>query len=203
MKLNKIEFMIMNNPLRALIQEKYELKILRAMSSIKNIETALEIGCGNGNGTKVIKKYFSPKNIIAIDLDEKMIEIAQRRNKDTSVTYKVMDASKLDFPNNHFDAVFDFGIIHHIPNWKDCIQELKRVLKPNAEVILEELSIDTFSKGIGRVWRKILDHPYQQMYSAKQFIEFMTETGFEIKNYKESNPLKLIRHFSLNAIIRK
>jgi len=193
----------MNNPLRALIQEKYELKILRAMSSIKNIETALEIGCGNGNGTKVIKKYFSPKNIIAIDLDEKMIEIAQRRNKDTSVTYKVMDASKLDFPNNHFDAVFDFGIIHHIPNWKDCIQELKRVLKPNAEVILEELSIDTFSKGIGRVWRKILDHPYQQMYSAKQFIEFMTETGFEIKNYKESNPLKLIRHFSLNAIIRK
>lgn len=203
MKLNKIEFMIMNNPLRALIQEKYELKILRAMSSIKNIETALEIGCGNGNGTKVIKKYFSPKNIIAIDLDEKMIEIAQRRNKDTSVTYKVMDASKLDFPNNHFDAVFDFGIIHHIPNWKDCIQELKRVLKPNGEVILEELSIDTFSKGIGRVWRKILDHPYQQMYSAKQFTEFMTETGFEIKNYKESNSLKLIRHFSLNAIIRK
>jgi ubiquinone/menaquinone biosynthesis C-methylase UbiE len=55
-----------------------------------------------------------------------------------------MDASKLDFPDNHFDAVFDFGIIHHIPNWKDCIQELKRVLKPNGEVILEELSIDTF-----------------------------------------------------------
>jgi ubiquinone/menaquinone biosynthesis C-methylase UbiE len=55
-----------------------------------------------------------------------------------------MDASKLDFPDGHFDAVFDFGIIHHIPNWKDCIQELKRVLKPNGEVILEELSIDTF-----------------------------------------------------------
>ena len=48
MKLNRIEFMLMNNPLRALIQEKYELKIMRAMSSIKNIETALEIGSGNG-----------------------------------------------------------------------------------------------------------------------------------------------------------
>lgn len=31
----------------------------------------------------------------------------------------------------------------HIPNWKDCIQELYCVLKPNGEVILEELSIDT------------------------------------------------------------
>jgi len=35
MKLNRIEFMLMNNPLRALIQEKYELNILRKMSSIK------------------------------------------------------------------------------------------------------------------------------------------------------------------------
>ena len=129
-----------------------------------------------------------------------MIEIAQRNNKDTSITYKVMDASKLDFPNNHFDAVFDFGVIHHIPNWKDCIRELKRVIKPGGEIILEELSIETFSKDIGRLWRKILAHPYQHMYTARQFTQFLTETGFEIKNYKESNPLKLIRHFSLNAI---
>jgi len=107
MKLNRIEFMLMNNPLRALIQEKYELNILRKMSSIKNIEIALEIGCGNGNGTKLIKQYFLPKNIIAIDLDERMMNIAQKRNNDTSVTYKVMDASKLDFPDNYFDAVFD------------------------------------------------------------------------------------------------
>ncbi len=200
MKLNKIEFILMNNPLRAFIQDKYELKMLRKMSSTGDIENALEIGCGNGNGTKLIKKYFSPNNIIAIDLDKKMIEIAQNRNKDNSVTFRVMDASKLDFPDNHFDVIFDFGIIHHIPNWKDSIQELKRVLKPNGEIILEELSIDTFSKGIGKIWRKLLDHPYKDMYTNNQFKQYMTETGFKIKNYKVLNPLKMIRYFSLNAI---
>ena len=127
---------------------------------------ALEIGCGIGSGTKIIKKLFSPKYVFAIDLDEKMIEIAQRRNRDKSVTYKVMDASKLDAPDSYFDAIFDFGIIHHIPNWKDCFKELKRVLKPNGEVILEDLSMDSFSKGIGKVWRKITAHPYQSMCSA-------------------------------------
>ncbi|NOY09477.1 MAG: class I SAM-dependent methyltransferase [Spirochaetes bacterium] len=200
MKLNNIEFMLMNNPLRAFIQDKYELKILRNISSIGEIENALEIGCGNGTGTKLIKKYFSPDNIIAIDLDEKMVKIAQNRNKDNSITFRVMNASKLDFPDNHFDAVFDFGIIHHIPNWKDSIQELKRVLKPNGEIIIEELSIDTFSKGIGKIWRKILDHPYKDMYSNNEFKQYMAEAGFIIKNYKELNPLKMIRYFSLNAV---
>lgn len=202
MKLNKLEFLAMNNPVRAFIQEKYELKILGAMTSIKNPEIALEIGCGNGNGTKLIKKYFSPKKIIGIDLDEKMIKIAAKRNLDPSISYKVMDASKLDFPAQYFDAVFDFGIIHHIPNWKDALKEIERVLKPKGELILEDLSIDAFSKDIGKLWRILSDHPYQNMYTPKQFTDFLNEIGFAIENYKESNPLKMVKFFSLNAIKR-
>ena len=200
MILNKIEFMLMNNPLRALIQDKYEFRILRKMSSPKNMEIVLEIGCGNGNGTKLIKKYFAPKKIIAIDLDERMIKIAQQRNTDSSATFQVMNAAQLNFPNNYFDAIFDFGIIHHIPNWKDCIQELKRVLKPNGKIILEDLSIETFSIGIGKLWKKILEHPYDNMYTKSQFSQYLKEIGFEINNYKEFNPLKLIKHFSLTAV---
>jgi ubiquinone/menaquinone biosynthesis C-methylase UbiE len=200
MKLNYLEFIVMNNSVRRIIQDKYELKILRQISSIKNIDNALEIGCGNGYGSKLIKKHFYANNIVAIDLDERMIKIANKRNKDTTVTYKVMDASKLDLPDNSFDVVFDFGIIHHIPNWKDCIDEIKRVLKPNGELILEDLSIESFTKDIGKLWRILTDHPYNLMYSAAEFTEYMTQTGFEIINYKESNPLKFIRHFSLNAI---
>ena len=200
MKLNRIEFLLMNNPLRANIQKRYELKILRKMSSIKNIDIALEIGCGNGNGTRLINKYFTPKKIIAIDLDEKMIDVAQKRNKGSNFVFKVMDASKLDFPDNYFDTIFDFGIIHHISNWKDCIKELRRVLKPNGEIILEEVSIETFTLGIGKLCRKILDHPYESMYTSKEFTDYLIQTGFEILNYKEFNPLKLIRYFSLNAV---
>jgi ubiquinone/menaquinone biosynthesis C-methylase UbiE len=202
MKLNKLEFLAMNNPIRAFIQEKYELKILRAMTSINNPQIALEIGCGNGNGTKLIKRYFSPKKIIGIDLDEKMIKIATKRNQDISISYKIMDASKLDFPDEYFDAIFDFGIIHHIPNWKDSLKEIKRVLKPKGEIILEDLSIASFSKDIGKIWRILSDHPYQFMYTPEQFTEFLNEIGFSINNYKESNPLKMIKFFSLNATLK-
>src|SRR5271157_6253713 len=118
MILNMIEFYAMNNPVRRVIQERYEIKILRKMSPIKNIGTALEIGCGSGNGARLIKKYFSARKIIAVDLDEKMIRLAKKRHGGLA-TFLVMDASKLDFPDKTFDAIFDFGIIHHIPNWKD------------------------------------------------------------------------------------
>lgn len=131
-----------------------------------------------------------------------MIRIATKHNKDLSISYEVMDASNLDFPEKYFDAIFDFGIIHHIPNWKDSLKEVKRVLKPKGEFIVEDLSIDSFSMGIGNLWRILSDHPYQFMYTPKEFTEFLNDIGFYINNYKEFNPLKFIRFFSLNATIK-
>ena len=112
MKLNKLEFIAMNSPLRAFVQERYELRILREMTSRKNAQLVLEIGCGNGSGCKLIKKYFSPDKIIGIDIDEKMIEIASKRNRDTSISFQLMDASRLDFPDEYFsDPESDFTVV--------------------------------------------------------------------------------------------
>ena len=202
MKLNSLEFLLMNNPIRAYIQEKYELPLLVKNLSLEKFDSILEIGCGNGNGTKLIKKYFNPLNMTAIDLDEKMIQIAKEKDMDTSTMYRVMDASKLDFPNKSFNAIFDFGIIHHIPNWKNCIVELKRVLTNTGKLIIEDLSLDTFSGFPGFLWKLLFSHPYEQMYSTNEFIQHLENVGFTIDYFKESNPLGMIKHFSLVAKIK-
>jgi ubiquinone/menaquinone biosynthesis C-methylase UbiE len=199
MKLNKIEFALMNNPIRAFIQEKHEIRALRRMTPITNIGIALEIGCGNGYGTRLIKANFCPMKIEAIDLDEKMIRIARRKNRDSSIQYHVMDASTLSFTDRAFDAIFDFGIIHHIPNWKDCISEMHRVFKVNGEVILEEISTDTVSTLPGRIWKGLLDHPYNEIFSTAEFLESLSAEGFEVQGFVEHHPLRLFKHFSLVA----
>ncbi|MFO7560380.1 MAG: class I SAM-dependent methyltransferase [Desulfobacterales bacterium] len=199
MKLNKLEFFLMNNPFRAFIQERYELPILRKMVSAQGLERVLEIGCGNGAGTRLINKYFSPGNITAIDLDEKMIQIAEKNNRAENISFMVMDASKLDFPDNAFDAIFNFGIIHHIPNWKKCLNELQRVLKKNGELILEDLSIESFSGFPGKIYRSFLAHPYEQMYSIDDFTRYAKGIGFTIRNFQASNPMRLFRFFSMTA----
>ena len=184
------------------IQEKYELPILMNMLPSKTFDSVLEIGCGNGNGTKLIKKCFDPIHITAIDFDEKMIQIAKRTVRDETTTFQVMDASKLDFPNDTFDAIFDFGIIHHIPNWKDCIGELRRVLKNGGKLVLAEFSLDTFSGFPGRLYKSMLSHPYEQMFSTEEFVEHLDNVDFKIDGFKKSNPLKMMQHFFLVASVQ-
>ena len=70
---------------------------------------------------QIDKEIFSPEKIVATDLDETMIELARKDNDDNRIDFVVMDASRLEFPDNYFDAVFDFGIIHHIPNWQSSL----------------------------------------------------------------------------------
>ena len=192
----------MNSPIRAYIQEKYELPILMNMLTSNTFDSVLEIGCGNGNGTKLIKKYFDPIHITAIDLDEKMIQIAKRTVHDEATTYQVMDASKLDFPNESFDAIFDFGIIHHVPNWKDCIEELRRVLRKDGKLILAEYSLDTFSGFPGRLFRSLLAHPYERMFSTEEFVKHLENAEFKINGFKKSNPFRMIPHFFLVASVQ-
>jgi ubiquinone/menaquinone biosynthesis C-methylase UbiE len=199
MLMNKAEFLLMNNSLRALIQEKYEIPILLGMSSRRAYSNVLEIGCGNGIGTRLVKKYYDTENIVAIDLDEKMVALAQKSNTDPAINFLVMDASGLKFPDSFFDVVFDFGIIHHIPNWRECLRELRRVLKPDGELILEELALESFRGFPGSLWKKILDHPYKDMFTFGEFEKYLDEIGFEITNRKVSNPLGLLQHISLTA----
>lgn len=200
MLMNYTEFWSMNNPVRGFIQEFVEVKKLRALSKLSENKEILEIGCGNGKGTKLIKKYFHAKKIVAIDLDERMIRQANRGKKDASISFEVGDAAKLSYAANSFDAVFDFGIIHHIPNWKDCLKELRRVLKPDGELLLEDLSIETFGTPFGKIMRSILAHPYDSMYKKDEFIEYLETLGFKVKRHESHYPVGLMKYFVVIAV---
>ena len=199
MKLNRLEFWLMNHPLRGVIQERFEVKTLRRLAAPAAIGTALEIGCGSGRGAGLIRTHFAPARLFAVDLDERMVALARRRNICPDTSFAVMDAARLGFPDGSFDAVFDFGIIHHVPDWRECLAELYRVLAQGGRLYLEEPSVESFQRGPGRVWRALLDHPYDRMFTIPEFKEGLAEAGFAICAFRESNPLRLFRIFSLVA----
>lgn len=197
MKLNKIEFFLMDNFVRNSVQEHIEIKRLRAFSNLPTDKKVLEIGCGTGNAAQLIKKYFKTKRITGIDLDERMVAIAKRKNKDKTISFEVQDAADLKYKNNSFDAVFDLGVIHHIPHWKECLKELKRVVKPQGQLIIEDLSIESFSTPLGKVMKKVLDHPYNAMYKEEEFVKYLEKIGFRVVVYKKYNTI--IKYFIVIA----
>jgi ubiquinone/menaquinone biosynthesis C-methylase UbiE len=160
---------------------RFEARKLRKMSPAQSLDRVLEIGCGEGQGTKNILRYWQPKAIDAIDLDPKMIARAKRRLNDKRVSFRTGDAADLSFAkDNTYDAIFDFGIIHHIPNWQDCLEELHRVLKPGGYLHIEDGSIEAFTRtSFGRFLKRILDHPYEQMYTKAAFEKELERLGFE------------------------
>ncbi len=193
MLLDKFNFWLINTPIRAFFQEQIEIKRMRKYSDLKPRKKVLEIGCGDGVGARLIKKYFQPKVIHANDIDPKMIYIAKKKVKDNVIFFQVADATNLPFEDGSFDAVFDFDSIHHIEDWRKCLQEIKRVLKPRGEVILEDHSIETYSDTfIGRLCRKIMDHPYETMYTREEFFVELEKIGFKIRTKKICKDFNLI-----------
>lgn len=145
-----------------------------------NGKIILEIGCSNGHGASLIKKYFSPKKIIATDLDERLLNLAKRNIKDASIKFDIADATKLQFNGDTFDAIFDFGVIHHIPDWENCLKELHRVLKPKGHIFIYDISIESFDNLWGRIIKKLTLHPYDSMYRREEFNKYLKKLGFKI-----------------------
>lgn len=166
MLLNRIEYALMNNPVRAAIQRHYEARRLLRMGGPMKGGRALEIGCGRGVGAELILRLFGADSVDAFDLDPRMVTQARARlaRYGSRVRIWVGDASAISAPDATYDAVFDFGIIHHVPEWRRTLAEVHRVLKPGGRFYAEEVLAPLIA-----VSRVVLSHPQSDRFDAQTF----------------------------------
>ena len=176
MRLNRVEYTMMNNPLRASIQRRFEARRLLRMGGPLGGGAALEIGCGRGVGTQLIFEVFGADRVDGFDLDPRMAAQARRRvaRYGDRARIWVGDATAIAAPDASYDAVFDFGIIHHIPRWRDALAEVRRVLKPGGRFYAEEILSDFIHNA---VVRRLLDHPLEDRFDAATFSAALAEHG--------------------------
>jgi len=199
MKMNRFEYFLMTFDLGRQIYLRGIVRKLRELSQLAADQKLLEIGCGNGVGTRFILEFFKPRELIATEFDERLVEIAASKNKGSRALFEVGDATKLRFSNDEFDAVVGLSVIHHIPNWKDCIDELHRIIKPNGLLIIKELSIETFETPFGRIARRFVSHPYESMLRKNEFLGYIEEKGFGIRDCRPHSMMYFLGDFFLVA----
>ncbi len=140
MRLGKPEFIAMNNPVRRLIQKYIEFKILKKFLKKQNINLSgkviIDAGCGSGYSSRLIKDEFHPSRLISFDLMPEQIAIARKRYPD--IQFNTGDLTQINIPDNTADAVFIFGILHHIPEWRKALSNISGFLKPSGVLLVEE-----------------------------------------------------------------
>jgi ubiquinone/menaquinone biosynthesis C-methylase UbiE len=90
----------------------------------------LEVGVGLGADHQRFAEAGAV--LTGVDLTPRAIEMTRRRFGKLALKsdLKVGDAEDLDFPDNSFDIVYSWGVIHHSPATKKAANEIFRVLKP-------------------------------------------------------------------------
>lgn len=180
MKLNRAEKALMNNAVRALVQRRYEAPLLERLGGRVAGLGVLEIGCGRGVGAEILLRRCGAGHVTAFDLDPDMVGRARRRLAPflgRRVSLYVGDATAIASPDASFDAVFDFGIIHHVPAWRAAVAEVRRVLRPGGRFFFEEVTAQALRRWS---YRTFLDHPREDRFTHAEFVAELERHGIQV-----------------------
>lgn len=188
MLMNRVETVLINSPPRRWVQRWYETPLLLRLGGLLPPGArALEIGCGAGYGAQLIIDRFGAAAVDAIDLDPAMAARARRRlvpyggrvRVGTGDATDLRAATELESGDGSYDAVFDFGIVHHIPAWRAAIAEVARVLKPGGRFYFEEVTKHALDR---RSYRLLFDHPEHDRFTPDDFIGELERHGMTMRD---------------------
>lgn len=179
MRLNLLETALMNNPLRAAVQRRIEAHQLLELGGALSGGRALEIGCGRGVGVEIIRDVFGAAYVDAFDLDRAMVARARRRLRDWDdrTALWVGDATALPLANGSYEAVFDFGILHHVEDWRRAVQEIRRVLRPGGRFYCEEVYRSIITHPL---WRRLFHHPQNDRFDHQELMHALASARLRI-----------------------
>lgn len=177
-KLNTVERLAMNNPVRAAHQHRREARWFRQLAGggLQDQEV-LEVGCGRGVGVEVILDRLGARHVAAFDLDPEQVRRAQHRLRTRPgdrVRLGVGDAADIAQADASFDAVVDFAILHHVPRWRVAVGEIARVLRPGGRLLFEEVPRHVLNSW---TFRTVTEHPREDRFEASEFTAELSRHG--------------------------
>ena len=155
--------------------------LFRNLARMEADSIVLEIGCGTGEFSERIAPHV--KELCATDLSLDLLARARQRLKSASgnVVFEQQDATRLNLPDDTFDAVFGCSMLHHVDTAR-ALREVRRVLKPGGWCVFSEPNMlnpqIALQKNVSFIKRHVGDSPDETAFFRWELARLLHETGF-------------------------
>ncbi len=159
----------------ALIDRREKEAVLSALGPIDDGHRVLEVACGTGRFTTMLADQGA--DIVGLDISREMLEQGREKAADAGLSERVEfmrgDASRLPFPDNHFDTVVAMRFFHLMDEPLQFMTELRRVSN-------DQVFFDTFNARSLRVLYTWLLPMGSRLYSERQVAEMLSEADLTL-----------------------
>jgi trans-aconitate 2-methyltransferase len=170
------------------LQQAMAAEVL-ALLDLKDAESILDLGCGNGRITAEIAARVSDGRVVGVDASAEMIAYATEKyggDVRPNLRFEAADIRKISF-RDEFDLVVSFNALHWIPEQSVALRAIHAAMKPGAAAQLrlvpkgEGKSLEDTLEETRRSerWRSYFDG-YQDPYlhlTAEQYSALAGECG--------------------------
>jgi ubiquinone/menaquinone biosynthesis C-methylase UbiE len=96
----------------------------------------LDFGAGTGNLT--LKFIARGCHVVAADVSSRSLALLEQKAASiTQLSTTVLDGMNIPFPDDSFDVVACYSVLHHIPDYIHAVREFARVVRPSGFIYVD------------------------------------------------------------------
>ncbi len=130
----------MNGPSQAvLLPRKWIGALPDVVERLEAGGSAADVGCGTGFATEALARRFPASTVVGYDVNELAIERARKRTAESGLPNLTFEHRSLhDLPNNTFDFVLAFDVVHDLGDPLEGLESMRRSLSDVGTVLVVE-----------------------------------------------------------------
>jgi len=178
-------------PKNVLENSEYEKLLVNEIRKTKG--RLLDVGCGQGNHTNIIKELYLENKLVyhGIDPDKSKLNLLRSKLnniKNDLIELKIGTAEKLSYRKNYFDTVLLIRSYSHILDLDSALGNIKKVLKKNGTLIIMDNAYFAIINPILSIDKKNHWSNHYRVHNSLDAVKELKRHGFSVVLHKPVKP---------------